>query len=86
MQITDRHREYWQKNLRITSVLMLIWALVTFVPIYYAKALADVIFFGWPLPFYMGAQGSLIVYVLIIWYYARFMDKLDREYDVHEGD
>ena len=36
--------------------------------------------------FYMSAQGSLIVYVIIIWYYARYMNRLDREYDVHEGE
>jgi putative solute:sodium symporter small subunit len=34
----------------------------------------------------MGAQGSLIVYVLIIWYYARTMGKLDEEYGVAEGE
>lgn len=41
---------------------------------------------GFPLAFYMGAQGSLIIYVLVIWYYARRMNQLDKEYDVHEGD
>jgi len=34
----------------------------------------------------MAAQGSVLIFVLIVWYYARAMDKLDREYDVHEGD
>jgi len=34
----------------------------------------------------MGAQGALIVYVVIIWYYARYMNALDREYGVHEGE
>ena len=43
-------------------------------------------FFGWPFYFYMGAQGSLIVYVLIIWFYARYMNRLDRQYEVGEGD
>ena len=43
-------------------------------------------FFGWPFAFYMAAQGSLIIYVVIIWYYARYMNNLDREYDVHEGE
>lgn len=32
----------------------------------------------------MGAQGSLIIYVLVIWFYARTMNKLDKEYGVHE--
>ena len=39
-----------------------------------------------PLGFYMSAQGSLIIYVLIIWYYAHYMNKLDIEYGVHEGE
>ena len=34
----------------------------------------------------MSAQGSLIVYVVLIWIYARYMNNLDREYDVDEGD
>jgi putative solute:sodium symporter small subunit len=34
----------------------------------------------------MAAQGSLIVYVVLIWVYARYMNKLDTEYDVHEGE
>ena len=51
-----------------------------------ARELNEIVIFGFPFAFYMGAQGSLIIYVLIIWYYARYMNKLDREYDVHEGD
>ena len=86
MQLTEKHREYWRKNLRITAILLLVWALVTFVPIYYAKAFNEFSVFGWPLAFYMGAQGSLIVYVFLIWLYAKIMDKLDLEYGVHEGD
>ena len=53
---------------------------------WYAIPLAEIKFFGWPLSFYMAAQGSLIIYVLIIWYYARAMRKLDLEYGVDEGD
>ena len=39
-----------------------------------------------PLGFYMSAQGSLIIYVVIIWIYARYMQGLDRQYNVDEGD
>jgi putative solute:sodium symporter small subunit len=34
----------------------------------------------------VGGQGALVVYVLIIWFYATYMNKLDKQYDVHEGD
>jgi putative solute:sodium symporter small subunit len=83
MRLTARHQEYWKKTLRITTILMLIWFVVTFVVGYYARELSFN-FFGWPFSFYMGAQGSLIVYCLIIVYYAWYMNKLDKEYGVDE--
>ena len=85
MQLTERHQEYWRKTLSITAVLLAIWFIATFVMGYYARDLSFD-FFGWPFSFYMAAQGSLIIYVLIIWYYAHYMNKLDREYGVDEGD
>ena len=85
MQLTERHQEYWRKTLSITAVLLAIWFIATFVMGYYARDLSFD-FFGWPFSFYMAAQGSLIIYVLIIWYYAYYMNKLDREYGVDEGD
>lgn len=86
MQLSPRHIEYWKKNLVITTILMIIWFVVTFVIGYYAIQLNEITFMGWPIPFYMGAQGSLAIYVLIIWYYASYMNKLDKEYGVHEGE
>ncbi len=86
MQVTERHREYWQRNLTMTLGLLTIWFVVTFVMAYFARPLAEITFFGWPLPFYMGAQGSLIVYIVIILVYAKRMAQLDREYGVHEED
>jgi putative solute:sodium symporter small subunit len=86
MQLTEKHKQYWQKNLRLTGILLAIWFVVTFVIGWFARDLQSITFLGFPLQFYMGAQGSLIIYVLIIWYYARAMNKLDREYGVHEGD
>lgn len=86
IQITEKHKEYWQRNLRLTGVLLFIWFATTFILSYFARQLSGIVIFGWPLPFYMAAQGSLIIYVAIIWYYARAMGKLDDEYGVAEGD
>ncbi len=86
MQVSRKHREYWCKNLRVTAILLAIWFVVTFVAGYFARELNSVTFFGFPLGFYMGAQGSLIIYVLIIWYYARYMNRLDREYGVEQDE
>ena len=85
MQLTDKHREYWHKNLTITAVLLGVWFFVTFVIGYFARDL-NFSFFGWPFSFWVAAQGALIVYVAIIWYYAHYMDKLDNEYGVAEED
>ncbi|MBI2307370.1 MAG: DUF4212 domain-containing protein [Rhodocyclales bacterium] len=86
MQLTQKHVEYWHKNLVVTGILLFIWFVVTFVASFYARELNSIVILGFPLGFYMGAQGSLVVYVLIIWYYARYMNNLDLEYGVHEGE
>ncbi|TAN47785.1 MAG: DUF4212 domain-containing protein [Betaproteobacteria bacterium] len=86
MQLSQKHIDYWRKNLVITAILVFIWFFVTYVIGYYAIDLKDVTFLGFPIAFYMGAQGSLIIYVLIIWFYASYMNKLDLEYGVHEGE
>jgi len=85
MQLTEKHQEYWSKNLRITGILLFIWFIATFVVGFFARDLSFN-FFGWPFAFYMAAQGSLIIYVLIIWYYARYMNNLDNEYGVNEAE
>lgn len=85
MQLSERHHQYWSKNLRITAVLLAIWFFVTFVVGYFARDL-NFTFFGWPFSFWMGGQGALVIYVLIIWYYQRYMGKLDQEYGVHEEE
>ena len=85
MQLTQKHQEYWRKNLNMTLVLLAIWFVATFVMAFFARELSFN-FFGWPFSFYMAAQGSLIIYLIIIWYYARAMKRLDEEFGVAEGD
>jgi putative solute:sodium symporter small subunit len=85
MQLTEKHRQYWSKNLRITLILLAVWFFVTFVIGFFARQL-DFTFFGWPFSFWVGAQGALIVYVLIIWFYASYMNKLDQEHGVAEEE
>ena len=86
MELTAKHHEYWRKNLFITAVLLVIWFIATFVEGWYARELNSITFLGFPLGFYMSAQGSLIIYVAIIGFYAWYMNKLDKEYGVDEGE
>ena len=85
MQVSKNQQDYWSKNLRITGVLLAIWFVVTYVVGYFARDL-NFTFFGWPFSFWVGAQGALIVYVIIIWYYARTMNRLDQEHGVAEEE
>ena len=86
MQLTERHKEYWRRNMKMTAVLLVIWFVVTYVVGFYARELNELVIFGFPFGFYMGAQGSLIIYVIMIFYYAIRMNKLDIEYGVAEGE
>jgi len=82
---SERQPPYWRTNLRITAVLLAVWFVVTFVVAYFAREL-DFDFFGWPFSFWVAAQGALIVYMAIVWYYARFMDRLDRQHGVGDEE
>ncbi len=86
MELSQRHQEYWRKNLVITAILLGIWFVATFVVGWNARELNNITFLGFPLGYYMSAQGSLIIYVVIIGVYAKYMAKLDKEYDVAEGE
>ena len=85
MDTVQRQREYWRKNLRVTAVLMVIGFVVTFVVAFFARELSFN-FFGWPFSFWMAAQGALLVYVALVWFYARYMNQLDHEYGFDEAN
>ena len=86
MQLTQTHIDYWQKNLKLTAILLVIWFIATFGVAWFAIPLAEIKMFGWPLSFYMAAQGSLVIYVVIIGYYALKMRAYDQEHGVQEGE
>ena len=79
----ERERSHWRSSLRLTGWLLAAWFVVTFVVAYNAREL-NFNFFGWPFSFWVAAQGGLIVYMLIIWYYARTMNRLDQQHNVAE--
>ncbi|AWI75461.1 hypothetical protein CEW83_09765 [Parazoarcus communis] len=84
MELSERHRTYWRRNLMLTGTLLAIWFVGTFVAGYYAEELNTLSFMGFPLGFYVFAQGSLIAYLVIIGIYVRVMNRMDRRYGVSE--
>jgi len=86
VKVTEKMREYWRRNLVITAVILAIWFVVTYVAAFFAPWLNKFTFIGFPFGFYMAAQGALIIYVVLIFFYAWKMNKLNREYGVREED
>ena len=70
---------YWLTTRRLTFWLIFIWAVVTFGLTWFAADLNDFSVFGFPLGFYMAAQGNLLIYLALIWFYNRRMRKVEEE-------
>ncbi|SDG21269.1 MULTISPECIES: DUF4212 domain-containing protein [unclassified Duganella] len=69
---------HWRRVHRMTILLLLLWLLTGFCAAFFARELAGLSVFGWPLSFYLAAQGASLVYLGIIVFYAWRMRKLDR--------
>ncbi len=81
---STRATAYWRANLRIMGCLLLVWALVSYgLGIVFSEALDAYRLGGFPLGFWFGQQGAIYVFVVLIFVYAIWMDRLDRRY---EGD
>ncbi len=70
---------YWLTTRRLTFGLIFIWTVVTFGLTWFAADLNDFSVFGFPLGFYMAAQGNLLIYLALIWFYNRRMRKVEEE-------
>ena len=78
-------REYWKKNVRLMVWLLAIWAFVSYIlSILLVVPLNSIKLGGFPLGFWFAQQGSIYVFVALIFVYCALMRKLDREYDVDE--
>lgn len=83
-----RHAEYWRRNLRYVGVLLAVWFTVSYgFGIIFADSLNSFRLPGtnFPLGFWFAQQGSIYVFVFLIFVYVRLMNALDREFDVDEG-
>ena len=85
-ELTERQRqEYWRYNVKLTTVLLSIWFVVTFlISGLWAGYLNQWTIIGFPLGYYMAAQGSLAIFVIEIAIYAKLMNKKDEEYGIRE--
>ena len=84
--LTERQKqEYWQYNVKLTMILLVIWFVVTYlISGLWAGWLNQYAFLGFPLGYYMAAQGSLAIFVIEIAVYAHLMNKKDVEFGIRE--
>ena len=73
-----RRASYWLRVRLITLALLFIWFGTTFAAAVYARQLNQYSLLGFPLGFYLNAQGALLVYLLIVGIYAKIMNRMDR--------
>ena len=86
--MSEKHKEaqaYWKENLRYLLVLLLIWFAVSYgAGIVFRELLDQILIGGFPLGFWFAQQGSVYVFVILIFVYVRLMNKLDAKYGFDE--
>ncbi len=81
----SKSAEYWKANIRLVVILLTIWFVVSYLfGIILVDPLNAIKIGGTGLGFWFAQQGSIYVFVVLIFVYAKLMNKLDQKYDVHE--
>lgn len=81
----DNGKAYWSATLGLLTKIMIVWFLVSFgAGILFVDVLNNIKLGGYPLGFWFAQQGSIYVFIALIFYYAKKMGEIDRKFDVHE--
>ncbi|MCH9696124.1 MAG: DUF4212 domain-containing protein [Gammaproteobacteria bacterium] len=81
----DKRLAYWRANLRLVGICLLVWFAVSFgAGVLFVEQLNTIRFAGFQLGFWFAQQGSIYVFVGLIFFYAWRMNRIDRDHDVHE--
>jgi putative solute:sodium symporter small subunit len=85
MKEDNNSQAYWKATLALLTKILIIWFLVSFgAGILFADLLNHIKLGGYPLGFWFAQQGSIYVFIALIFYYAKKMNDIDRRFDVHE--
>jgi putative solute:sodium symporter small subunit len=77
---------HWKKTSNLMIIMMALWAFFGYGIHLFVNQLNSIVIAGFPLGFYMAAQGSLIVFVLMLFWFAKAQDNIDRECGVSEEE
>jgi putative solute:sodium symporter small subunit len=80
----QRQEEYWRRTSRLMWIILALWFVFSFVIPLLAVPLNNIVILGFPLGFYMAAQGSLIAFVVLCFWNASAQNKIDEEFGVAE--
>jgi putative solute:sodium symporter small subunit len=87
MKNQEHASAYWRKNIQYLVILLLIWFAVSFgAGILFKDSLDSIKMGGFPLGFWFAQQGSIYVFVILIFVYIYLMNKLDKKYGFDEKD
>ena len=75
---------HWRKTRGVTLLVLLVWVVFAFVVHWYAAPLNQLSFLGMPLGYFLGAQGSLVIFLVLIWFQNWRQDGIDEEYGQDE--
>lgn len=81
----DNSQGYWSATLALLGKILVVWFLVSFgAGILFAPLLNEIHLGGYPLGFWFAQQGSIYIFIVLIFYYGKKMGEIDRKFDVHE--
>lgn len=85
--MTDQNSDRWWSRTRgLMFTMLILWFIFSFGLHFFVNNLNEIVFLGFPLGFYMAAQGSLIVFVLMLFWFASRQDAIDRQHGMAEDD
>ncbi len=85
MSVENNRKAYWKANLKLVAFCLGIWFIVSyFFGIILVDQLNSISIGGYKLGFWFAQQGSMYVFVALIFFYAWRMNKLDRQFNLHE--
>jgi putative solute:sodium symporter small subunit len=82
----EKVEAHWARTQRLTYLVLGLWVFFSFVIHFFAKPLNGIVVLGFPLGFYMAAQGSLIAFVVMLFWFAKRQDAVDREFGFAEEE
>ena len=82
----ETQSRYWARTRGLMIMMMILWVIFGYIIHMFVRELNEIVIFGFPLGFYMAAQGSLVVFLVMLFWFAWRQDAIDRAEGVSEDD